>query len=408
MQTCPQLAGIPEHVPPQLVVDFDIYHPEGAEEDYFQPFRRLFETGAPDIFWSPRYGGHWVMRRTEDLWEAFKDYERFSSLMQIVPKQFNPPQDHRALPIQADPPEHTAYRALIAPAFSPAAVARREAEVRELAVALIEGFKPRGECEFVADMAQHLPIKVFMGMVDLPESDRLMLLELVGQLFDGGARDKNEVMAGIQRYLAPVIAARTASPGTDLISQIAQSRVGDRLITSSEVLRLCTVLMLGGLDTVASMMGFIMLFLATHPGHRRQLIEDPSLIPAATEELLRRFALTNPGRVVAKDCEFRGVRLKQGDMVVLATPSGAIDPAKFEQPDALDFKRKLPQITTFGNGPHRCPGSYLARIEIKVLLQEWLPRIPEFRLKEGRRPQVRTGINGSLIDLPLVWDAKAA
>jgi cytochrome P450 len=394
---------IPAHVPPHLVVDFDVYNPEGVGDDYHAPFRRLFEQKAPDLFWTPRYGGHWVLRRTDDLWEVFKDHERFSSHMQIVPREFNPPADRRVLPIQADPPEHTVFRAMIAPAFSPAAVARREEEVRALTIALIEGFKPRGECEIVADLAQHLPIKVFMGMVGLPESDRLMLLDLVGRMFEGGEHEKYEVILGIQRYLAPVVEARKLKPGQDLISQIVQQRVGERAITVDEVLRLCTVLMLGGLDTVASMIGFVMHFLATHPGHRRQLIAEPGLIPTATEELLRRFAMTNPGRVVARDCEFHGVSLRQGDMVILATPSGAIDPGKFEQADVVDFTRKLPMNTTFGNGPHRCPGSYLARVELKVLLQEWLPRIADFRLKAGDPPQVRTGINGRFARLALEW-----
>jgi cytochrome P450 len=398
-------APIPLHVPPHLVVDFDIYRPPVASDDYHVGFKGLYEAGAPDLLWTPRYGGHWVVRRAADLQAIFADHERFSSLAGVVPREHSPPMDRRVLPIQADPPEHTIFRAMISPAFGPGAVARREAEVRRLAVGLIEQLKPKGRCEFVTEMAQHLPIRVFMGMVDLPESDRLALLQVVEPLFDVNDQDKMRVFAGLQGYLGPIVDARREKPGADLISQILQKKVEGRDITRDEALRLLTVLMIGGLDTVASMMGFIMHFLATHPEHRRRLVAEPDIIPNAVEEFLRRFAMTNPGRVVATDCEFHGVQLRQGDMVMLATPSGAIDSDRFPDAERIDFDRTVAGHTTFGNGPHRCPGAYLARTEVIVLLQEWLTRIPDFEVASDEPPVVRTGINGRFARLTLRWAA---
>jgi cytochrome P450 len=396
-------AAIPAHVPRELVFDFDIYRPPVEPADYHVGFQRLYDAGAPDLLWTPRYGGHWVVRRAADLQEIFADHERFSSLAGVVPREHSPPMDRRVLPVQSDPPEHTVFRAMISPAFGPGAVAKREAEVRGLAISLIEALKPRGRCEFVAELAQHLPIRVFMGMVDLPESDRLRLLELVEPLFDVDDPDKMKVFVGLQGYLGPIVDARRQKPGSDLISQILGKKVEGREITRDEALRLLTVLMIGGLDTVASMMGFLMHHLATHPDHRRRLTKEPAIIPGAAEEFLRRFAMTNPGRVVAKDCEFHGVQLKKGDMVMLATPSGAIDPDRFPDARAVDFDRAGTAHTTFGSGHHRCPGAYLARIEVIVLLQEWLARIPEFGLAGDEPPAVRTGINGRFARLTLEW-----
>ncbi|MEJ2800189.1 cytochrome P450 [Sphingopyxis sp. CCNWLW8] len=144
-------------------------------------------------------------------------------------------------------------------------------------------------------------------------------------------------------------------------------------------------------------------FLAGSPAHRHQLAEDPSISGAAAEEFLRRFALTNPGRTVVADMDFHGVAMKAGDKVMLATPFGAVDPRDYDDPLCVDFTRKSNTKTAFGAGPHVCPGSMLARIEIKILLEEWLPRIADFALDPNDPPRFRTGVNGSVEKLPLVW-----
>jgi len=242
-------------------------------------------------------------------------------------------------------------------------------------------------------------------MVDLPESDRIELIAMADTVVGPQSGDKYAAYAAINAYIGKTVDARMASPGSDLISKVATSQVEGRPITRHEAVSVCSLLLIGGLDTVASMLGHMMHHLARHPGHRRQLVEDPALIPAATEEYLRRFALTNPGRMVAQDQIYEGVTLKKGEMVAFATPFAAVDPTVYENPDEVDFARKSPLSTTFGNGPHRCPGNMLARAEIRVMLEEWMPRIPDFRLDPDNAPIVRTGVNGSFASLPLVWDA---
>jgi len=150
-------------------------------------------------------------------------------------------------------------------------------------------------------------------------------------------------------------------------------------------------------------MSFAAHFLARSAKHRRQLIEKPELIPKAVDELLRRFPIVNQGRYVPEDYVYKGVALKAGDMIVLPTTLHGLDERKFANPLEVDFERPTPIHSTFGNGPHRCPGSNLGRTEMKVFLQEWLPRIPDFRIKPGARVGMSSGVNGTIYELPLEW-----
>jgi len=343
-----------------------------------------------------------VLTRRDHLVEAFSDPGRFTSAQGASVDKVRKPGEPRLAPIEADPPQQQVFRRLFAPAFTVTALKQREVEARDLAIELAEGLRPRGHCEFVTEFAQHLPIKIFMRMVDLPDEDRLTLLPLANAQVAADA-PKEEKLALLFQYAGKRVAERAANPGDDLISKIATSQIDGRPITLQEAVGVTTLLLIGGLDTVASMMGHIMHFLAGSPEHRRQLREDPSLVPGAVEEFLRRFALTNPARTVVSDFDFHGVRMRAGDKVLMATPFGAVDPRDYADPLAIDFRRKSNAKTTFGAGPHVCPGSMLARIELKILLEEWLIRIPDFALDPADPPRFRTGVNGSVERLPLVW-----
>lgn len=402
--TTAKLAPRPDHVPAELVVDFDVYLPLGPGDDYHDPHIRLHAQGVPPIFWSPHNGGQWVVTQRDLMYRMFADAENFSSEKLVAPKEMSP-DDFKQYPIQLNPPEHGIYRSLFASAFFLPAVKKREDEVRALARSLAEELAPRGGCEFVFDFAQHLPMKVFMGMVDLPEDDRIELIAMADAVVGPHSGDKYAAFAAINAYIGKVVDARMATPGDDLISKVATSTVHDRPITRYEAVSVCSLLLIGGLDTVASILGHMMHYLARRPDHRRQLVEHPELIPAATEEVLRRFALTNPGRMIARDVEYEGVSFRKGEMIAFATPFGAVDPSAYDNAAEMDFTRKSPTSTTFGNGAHRCPGNMLARAEIRVMLEEWMPRIPDFQLDPDRPPVVRTGVNGSFASLNLLWDA---
>ena len=393
---------IPAHVPQALVRDIDIYAPAGGEEDYHLAMKRI-QDSVPDIFWSPYQGGHWVSVRAEDLYnEFFAKYEIYSSSIMSLPKEEALP--YKLLPIESDPPAHTAYRALIAPWFTPKAIGDLEGKARELTISLVEGFRPKGGCEFITEFSQHLPIAIFMSLVDLPWQDRSLLMGLAErQVYQKSHADRLDSLAQIRRYLQDKLAERRARPRSDMLSKIATASVGGQPLTEDEQAGMATLVLIGGLDTVASMLGFIAAFLARHPAHRHQLVEEPALIPGAVEELIRRHGVAQPSRILLRDHEYKGVKFKAGDQIVLSTMMSGLDERQFPDPLTVDFKRKVPAHAIFGNGPHRCPGSFLARTEIKVYLQEWLKRIPDFSIEPGKRPIVRTGVNGSFCFLPLVW-----
>jgi cytochrome P450 len=396
------LAPVPAHVPPELVYDFDFFAPPGADEDVQLAWKQLHEA-APDIFWTPRNGGHWVATRAEDILEIQTNHERFSHRVFTLPP--DPQQTQRPLPLGVDPPEHGPYRRIIMPAFLPRVVNAVEATVRELAVELVEELAPRGECEFIEDFARKLPIAVFMKMVDLPFEDREILLpwaEVVVRSSDNAKR--REAHANMAGYLAKWVDSRRAQPGDDVISSVVHAKVGDRPITTEETFNLLTLVLFGGLDTVASMLGFICRFLAMHPEHRCELVTHPELQKNAVEELIRRHGVSNTGRYITSDFVHGGVQFKAGDLIQVPNSLFGLDERMNADPTTVDFHREPVRHAAFGNGPHTCPGAVLARREIAVFLDEWLTRIPEFALRPGSKPQMASGHVNGVTQLELVWD----
>jgi len=398
-------AQLPAHVPAALVHDFDIYNPSQGTGDHFGALRNLFEIGVPDIFWTRHNGGHWIMARGEYIAEAAKNTEVFSSTRMAVPDEFNFV-ENRLLPIMADPPDHAIYRAMISPAFSPIAIRDLEKGIRELAVALIEDLKPKGGCDFIEEFARHLPIEIFMRLVDLPKEHRLGLLELSDRIQHPSKERKDDILKLIIDYLQPIVAERKANPGTDLISRMAQGKINGRPLSDVEIHQICALLLLGGLDTVASSLGVFAHFLAQSPEHRHDLAAHPEIIPNAMEELLRRFpVVTGPGRYIMKDIDFHGVGLKQGDHIIMPRALYNFDQRIFADPMKVDFRRPKPIHASFGTagGPHRCPGSFLARTEITIFLEEWPRRITDFGLKPDEPVKFEGGFNVSVKSLPLIW-----
>lgn len=394
--------NLPPHVPQHLIVDFDYFHPPGADQDVHLVWKRVQET-APRIFWTPRNGGHWVATRAEDIKAIYTDWQRFSNKNYLIPKHPNP---YRSLPTGVDPPEHTTYRGVLMPAFVPAAIVELEETAREIAISLTETLKPRGECEFVSEFSRILPIVVFLKMAGLPEKERFTLLPWVDEITRGETFEARQ--AGYQKMAAYVegwVNDRRANPRADLISRMVNAQVFGRTMLHEEAMGMCVQVLFGGLDTVASMLSFTARFLAQNPGHRRRLIEDPTIMRTAIEELIRRHGLANTGRMVAEDLDYNGAPLRKGDMIQLPNVLYGLDEALVENPTEVDFDREWPiPHATFGIGAHVCPGAVLARREMKVFLEEWLRRIPDFQIKPGTRPVTASGIVNGVLSLELSWD----
>jgi cytochrome P450 len=308
-------------------------------------------------------------------------------------------------PIEYDPPLHSDFRRLLAPFFMPKSIGNLEYKARDLTTRLIDSFIDRGECEFVSEFALAMPIGIFMGLVDLPEADRLHLLDIAEAIVRGATPEAQGMgFMRANQYLAEVFAARRAKPGEDMLSALIKGSVdGGRPLTDTELVAMGSLLLAAGLDTVASMMGFITMFLAQHEQHRHRLIDHPELIPVAVEELMRRHATANVGRLVIEDVEIGGVAMKAGDMVLTATTLACLDDRQFDDPMRVDFDRADKRSLVFGKGPHQCIGAHLARTEIRVFLGEWLTRIPDFGIRPGETPVSVPGRGNSVKYLPLVW-----
>jgi len=398
------LAARPAHVPAARVVEFDIYRPMRPGQDFHGAWKALQSSGVPDVVWTPHNGGHWLVLRGRLVAQVLSDYANFSNHTVLVPKE-TAGEAYRLLPLSLDPPAHAPFRALLGAGLSPQAVGRVEGTIRSLTVALIEGFRNRGHCNFTHDFAEQLPIRIFMQIVDLPPADMPRLKYLADQFTrPDGSLPFADVRTQFQAYIAPVIAARRGRDGTDMLSRMINGQVHGRPLTDEEAANLCIQVLVGGLDTVVNFMGFVMLFLARNPAACAQLAADPARIPVALNELARRFPLVTVGREVTHDFEFEGVTLKKGEMVVAPTPLHGLDERENPDPMTVDFARPNVAHSTFGSGSHTCPGAHLARTETRILIEEWLRRIPSFSLAPGAEITYTGGIVGSVDSVPLAWD----
>lgn len=390
----------PANVPEALVVDFDVYDPPGGKEDLHRAWRTLQD--GPDIVWAPYHGGYWIPTRAADIDFIQRQHDPFSMKDVTMPAGARPT---RLLPLEADPPEHGGFRMIINPWFAPKKLAAFEFFVHETAIQLIEAFKPRGECEFMGEFALILPIAIFMRLTNLPMDDRLKLLRYTQMTTRGKPEERGQAHNLMMEYLAPIIAARRAQPGDDLLSAVIHAKVRGAPISDADMMSMLLTILFGGLDTVASTMGFIAHFLATHPAHREQLVENPALISHATEELLRRSSPSNTARTLTRDFDYKGIHFVKDDKVYVSPILAGMDERRYPHAWDIDFSRQDVEHATFGAGPHKCAGQQLARVEIRIFLQEWLNRIPVFDLKPGDKPVYGTGQVNCVERLVLSWPA---
>ena len=394
----------PDNVPPDRVVDFDIFHPMSDGQDPHTAWKALQDSTDRSLVWTPHNGGHWIVLRGKIVETVLSDYERFSSFTVLVPKE-TAGVAYRFYPLSLDPPRHGPYRQLLNENLMPRSVNPLEGRIRDLTVELIETFRERGHCDFIREFSEVLPLRVFMELVDLPLDDLPRLKYLADQFTrPDGSIELHEVTRLFQEYLAPVIKARRGKGGSDMLSKIINGAIDGRDVTDEEASNLAIQVCVGGLDTVLNFMGFVMVFLAGNPEFRHQLRADRSLIPDAVMELLRRFPIVCDAREVRLDQEFEGVSLKQGDMVLAPTVLHGLDSSENDNPLEVRIKRKRPRHSSFGKGAHVCPGQYLARLEMRILLEEWLERIPDFSLKEGTVVTYSGGIDLTVRPYVLVWD----
>ncbi len=395
------LVPIPAHVPPNLVFDFDYETDAALLRDPHARLAELVEQ-APAIFFTPRNGGQWVFIGYKALFEATRTPDLFSSRPSLMP---NGEMSPTLLPLMVDPPEHGHYRAPLNTAFSPRSMKALEGDIRTLARELIDAVIDSGKCDFLKAIAEPLPVSVFLRLMGLPQERMVEFRDAIRTLQEPTS-DGAEIYA-IAGIMEPFIQTRREQPEDDLISRLWALQIEGRPISIDEMRNYCILLFIAGLDTVINAISFTVRHLAGDLALQSKLRADPALIPVAVEEMLRKYGIVTTPRKITRDQDFQGVSLRAGDRVQLVLAAGNLDPAGFANPKQFDLGRETVSHLTFNAGPHRCVGAHLARIEMHVICEEVLSRMPEFRLDPDSPARFHSGGIIGVDTLGILWEPKA-
>ncbi|MGH9080274.1 MAG: cytochrome P450 [Acidimicrobiales bacterium] len=337
-----------------------------------------------------------LISRYEDVNWALRHPEYFTSAGGTLKLGEQP-----LIPLEFDPPQHTKYRRLLSPEFVPREIAKLEPDVRRIVRGLIDEVAGRGECDFHEEIATPLPSQIFLALMGLPTEDLPRFLRWRDDSirppvepgdFEGAQRIRAETGHQISEYFRETITRCRRAPSDTLLSRIVHSTIDGKDLTEAELLGISHLLLLGGLDTVTATLDCMVNFLAGHPDNRHQLVDDPSLVPAAVEELLRWLTpvMVIP-RSVKQDVTIGGVQLKAGDGVLLGIGAANGDESEFSDP-TVDFGRHPNRHVAFGGSNHSCLGVHLARLELRVAIEELHRRIPDYRIPDGAEIHFSPGI----------------
>lgn len=369
--------------------DFDHTDPEWVA-DPFPIWDALRET-CP-VAHTDRYGGTWLPVRSEDIAAVAYDTEHFTSRSVIV-SELRPDENDLpapigvAPPITSDPPFHADARRMLLPAFGPKAVAGYEQFTRDLCRELLDKIAGKADIDAAVDYARHIPVRVIVKMLGFPQEDADIFREfihLVIEAVDLSAEEREAKFEAsqIDEYLDARIAEHLREPQDDLTTFLLEAELDGNKLHPDHVRGTIVLLMIAGIDTTWSAIGASLWHLAQNPEDRRRLASEPELMTTAVEELLRAYAPVTMARMVAEDFEFQGCPFKKDDWVLLPFPSANRDPEAFPDADEVVLDRAVNRHSAFGLGIHRCLGSNLARMELRVALEEWIARYPDFELSD--------------------------
>ncbi|SFO69125.1 Cytochrome P450 [Geodermatophilus dictyosporus] len=344
-----------------------------------------------------RFGGAWLPTRYEDVAAVAYDTEHFSSRA-IIASNVRPPRSlapvGTAPPISSDPPFHHDARTLLLPAFTRTAVSRYEESTRAFCHSLVDALAGRDVVDAAADYAQHVPVRVMADLLGFPPEDGPRFRHFVENALEGIDLPPEERLARsshLFEYLLVQIRDHLEHPREDLTGHLLQAELYGRRLEPAHVAGTMALLLIAGIDTTWSAIGASLWHLAGHPDDRRRLVAEPELRATAVEEFLRAYAPVTMARLVTEDLTWRGVQMKAEDWVLLSFPAANRDPARFERADEVLVDRQVNRHAAFGLGIHRCVGSHLARMELRVALDVWLDRVPEFTLADPDAVRWSTG-----------------
>jgi len=371
--------------------DFDVLD-EGYVECPYPIWDELRAT-CP-IATTERRGRTWLPTRYADITAIAHDTTTFSSReVGVIPGDDEAGEDeaipYGLPPITVDPPMHTWTRRLLLPWFSHARVDEYEPLTRGICNGLIDAFADSGRADAAADYARLIPVRVVSHILGVPLEMSDTFTEWVRDVleFADDPERRQRGGDGIGEYLIAALQERREHPGEDLMSYLLSTTVEGEPLEDGIVLGMAALTLIAGIDTTWSAIGSALWHLATHDEDRERLATEPALMPTAVEELLRAYAPVTMARVVTADTEVGGCEMHAGDKVLMSFPAANRDPAVFDRADEVVLDREANRHVAFGSGIHRCAGSNLARMELRVALEAWLARIPSFHLEEGAHVQ---------------------
>ena len=390
--------------------DYDHYDPAFALDPHtdYATLRAKCPVAHTD-----NYGGFYVMTKFDDISTVLHDAKTFSSWPADTPP--TPGHTRALIPLEVDAPEHRRYRTIVDPLFRPNAIEYIADSVREYAIELVDTMLAKREFDFMAEFAQPFPSAVFLRLVGLDFSveQRDQLCNWAGTILhttttgaehgDVEAQTAARLNAGkeLHNFLRSLLDERMKTPGDDIISYLTTAEMpGQRRLDYREILNFAYVLVLAGLDTVTTAIGFSFMHLARRPDLQDRLAADPSLIPGAVEELLRYEPIVHASRTVTERKVINGAELQPGDRVVVPLASAHRDEDAYPDADQILIDRPAQKSMVFGAGSHRCLGSHLARLELTIAFEVIFRRIPRFSLPDGAKPSAHGGQTRSLSTLP--------
>jgi len=407
----------PPHVPKDRIVDLS-FAMGGVPNDLvdpYEPFEWLAGADIPRLLYNiPTQSGlgavtgmgngNWVVTHYEDIDRVYTDNEHFSNkgaaeFQRLIGESF------RSIPLGVDPPDHSKYRMYLMPYFSPARISRDlEPRIREVVVEMIEAIADKGEVDIAWDFGRVYPVRIFMGLMGFPPAMFEQFLDWEWDILHSASLEKMQAaLRGVLTFLRGFMAEKEKNPDEFLVSSIVNGKIQGKPPTDEEKIGMVWFLWLGGLDTVAATISQMFRRMALQPDIQRRLRNHPELINGAVEEFLRTQPILSSARSAAKDFEWHGLQIKKGDSFSCLNPAGNFDATRFPNPRVFDPTRTGNRHFTFVAGIHACLGAHLARRELRLLLEEWFKRIPEFRVKPGADTTVFPGLL-SIRNLPLVWD----
>jgi cytochrome P450 len=412
----------PARVPEDRVVRLSSGMDKFANDlvDPYEPFGWLTGEDIPRLLFVPatdltlasvaggaggEMNGNWTVTHYEDINRVFSDNDHFSNsgtaeFQRLIGETF------RSIPLAIDPPEHSQYRMFLWPHFTPARITRDlEPRIREVVIEMIEAVADKGEVDMAWDYARVFPVRIFMGLMGFPDEKFEDFLEWEWNILHSNDFEKIQwALRNVLGYLREFIEEKRKNPDQYLTSAIVHGEIKGRKCTEEEIIGMTWFLWLGGLDTVAATIAQMFRRLALQPELQTMIRDNPDCINGAVEEFLRTQPILSSGRRAIKDFEWHGVQVKKGDSFTCFNPAGNFDPAQFANPRTFDAARKGNRHHTFVSGVHICLGAHLARRELRILLEEWFKRIPQFGPKPGSDTTVYPTLLG-IRNLHITWDA---